>query len=108
MSEVERMLRSALVPVEPPGALATRLERRLEQQLDAAAEELADWELRTMRDPRNWARPVAAALVLGAAGGGLVLIRARRQQRSRQAAGLHALQRSLVEVAGDVRKRLRR
>ena len=57
MSDVERLLRSALVPVEPSGAMNDRLEQRLAGLTDAAAEELADWELSTMRDPRNWYRP---------------------------------------------------
>lgn len=108
MSEVERLLRSALVPVEPPGSLTDRFEEALSELTDAAADELADWELRAMRDPRNWARPAAAALVGGAAGGALVLVRARQQQRRRQARGLRALERSVRDVAGDVRGRLRR
>ena len=61
-----------------------------------------------MRDPRNWARPAAAALVGGAAGGALVLVRARQQQRRRQARGLRALERSVRDVAGEVRGRLQR
>ena len=108
MSEVERLLRSALVPVEPPGALGDRLEDTLAELTDAAAGELADWELRAMRDPRNWARPAAAVVVGGVAGGALIVVRARQQHRRRQARGLRALQRSVREVAGDVRRRLDR
>ena len=108
MSEVERLLRSALVPVEPPGGLTDRLEETLSELTDAAAGELADWELRAMRDPRNWARPAAAAVVGGTAAGALILVRARQQQRKRQARGLRALERSVRDVAGDVQKRLRR
>ena len=59
-----------------------------------------------MRDPRNWARPAAALVVGGVAGGALVLVRARQQQKKREATGLRALERSLRGVAGDVRKRL--
>ena len=65
VERVERLLRSALVPVEPPEALTDRLERGLSELTDAAADELADWELSAMRDPRNWARPAAAAVVGG-------------------------------------------
>jgi hypothetical protein len=108
MSEVERLLRSALVPVDPPGTLADRFEEALSQLTDAAAGELADWELRAMRDPRNWGRPLAAALVGGTAGAALIVVRARQQQRRRQAGGLRAVERSVRDVAGDVRKRLRR
>ena len=34
MSEVERLLQNAFVPVEPPGALTERLERRLTELTD--------------------------------------------------------------------------
>lgn len=104
--DVERLLRSALVPVEPSEALGDRLERRLSQLTDAAVEELADWELSAMGDPRNWGRTAAAVVVGGTAAGALVVVRARQQQRKRQATGLRALERSLRGVAGDVRGRL--
>src|SRR5215216_6833419 len=104
---VERLLRMALTPVEPPEALSDRLERGLSELTDAAVEELSEWELSTMRDPRNWARPAAAVVVGGLAAGGLVLVRARQQQRKRQASGLKALERSLRGVADDLEKRLR-
>jgi hypothetical protein len=106
ITNVEQLLRSALVPVEPSEALSDRLERRLSVLTDAAADELADWELSTMRDPRNWARPVAAVLVGGMAGGALILVRARQQQRKRQTTGLRALERSVRDVASDLQKRL--
>jgi hypothetical protein len=105
---VERLLRMALTPVEPPEALSDRLERGLSELTDAAVEELSEWELSTMRDPRNWARPAAAVVVGGLAAGGLVLVRARQQHRKRQATGLKAIERSMREVAGDLEKRLRR
>ena len=108
MSDVERLLRSALVPVEPPGALSDRLEQRLAELTDAAVDELADWELRSMRDPRNWARPVAAAIVGGTAAGALVLVRARQQHEHRGARGLRALERGVKDVSTQVRKRLQR
>jgi hypothetical protein len=106
MSDVERLLRSALVPVEPSEALSDRLERGLSELTDAAADELADWELSAMGDPRNWARPAAALVVGGAAAGALVLVRARQQQRKREATGLKALERSVRGVADDLQKRL--
>jgi hypothetical protein len=95
MNEVERMLRSALVPVEPPGALSDRLELRLTELTEAAAQELAEWELSAMRDPRNWVRPAAAVMVGTAAGGALVLVRARQRQRNRNANRLRDLRRRL-------------
>jgi hypothetical protein len=105
---VERLLRMALAPVEPPERLTDRLERGLSELTEAAAEELADWELAAMSDPRNWARPAAAVVVGGMAAGALVLVRARQQHRKRQARGLRALERSVRDVAGDLEKRLRR
>jgi hypothetical protein len=106
MTDVERLLRSALVPVEPSEALTDRVERRLSELTDAAAVELAELDAEALRDPRNWGRPVAALVVGGMAGGALVLVRARQQHRKRQATGLRALERSMRGVAGDVRKRL--
>jgi hypothetical protein len=108
MSEVERMLRSALVPVEPPGSLADRFEEKLAELAEAAAGDLADWELRAMRDPRNWGRPVAAVVIGSAAAGGLVLVRARQQQRRRGVRGLRALERSARDVSSQLRKRVKR
>jgi hypothetical protein len=104
--DVEALLRSALVPVEPSEALGDRLVRGLAGITDAAVEELADWELSAMRDPRNWGRPVAAAVIGSAAAGGLVLARARQQHDRRQTTGLRALQRSGRDVASDVWRRL--
>ena len=107
VERVERLLRSALVPVDPPEALSDRLERGLSELTDVAAAELADWEMSAMRDPRNWARPAAAIVVGSMAAGGLVLVRARQQQKKRHASGLHALEKSIRGVADDIEKRLR-
>src|SRR2546423_12941249 len=92
MSEVERLLQGALVPVEPSEALSTRLERRLSELTDAAVEELAEFDSRALRDPRRWARLVAAGVVAGTAGGALVGGRAPQKQRPREAPGPRALQ----------------
>jgi hypothetical protein len=104
---VERLLKLAFTPVEPPEALSDRLERGLTEMADAAADELADWELSAMSDPRNWVRPAAAVVVGSMAAGGLVLVRARQQQKKRHTSGLRALERSLRDVADDLEKRLR-
>ena len=104
---VEQLLRSALVPMDPPERLSERLERGLSDLTEAAATELAEWELSAMRDPRNWARPAAAIVVGSVAAGGLVLVRARQQQKKRHTSGLHALERSIRGVADDIEKRLR-
>jgi hypothetical protein len=108
MSEVERMLQGALVPIEPPGDLGERLERRLTAVTDAAVDELAEWDPRALRDPRRWARLVVAGVVGAGAGGALVLVRARQSQKRRDARGFAALQKGMRDVAGDVRRRLNR
>jgi hypothetical protein len=108
VERVERLLRSALVPIEPPERLSDRLERGLAELTEAAADELADWELSAMRDPRNWARPAAAAVVGTLAGGALVVVRARQQQRKRHGSGLRAVEKSARELAADIERRLRR
>jgi len=107
IADVEALLRSALVPVEPSEGLSDRLERGLSEITDLAAEELSDWELSTMRDPRNWGRPAAAVVVGGAAAGALVLVRARQQQKKRGGA-LREIERGLRGFADDVQKRLER
>jgi hypothetical protein len=104
---LEQLLRSALLPVDPPEALSDRLERSLSELTEAAVGELADWELGAMRDPRNWVPTAAAVVVGGVAAGGLVLVRARQQQKKRHATGLRALEKSMRGVAGDIEKRLR-
>lgn len=106
-SEVERLLRSALVPIDPPASLSERLDERLSEVTALAFDELAELDMEAMRDPRNWARPAAALVIGGAAAGALVLVRARRQSK-KQPGALKALERGLQDVAGDIEKRLRR
>jgi hypothetical protein len=91
--DVEHLLADALRPMEPPERLSGRLEDTLSAVTQAAAEELSDWaeelsesELRALRDPRNWVRPVFAVGAGGAAAGALVLLEARRRSQ-RQARG---------------------
>jgi hypothetical protein len=83
-ADFETLLRQALSPVEPPAAMVERLEQTLVSLTTLAQEELDAWELSTMRDPRNWARPAAAAVVGMSAGTALVVLRVRRQHRSRR------------------------
>jgi hypothetical protein len=95
---IMRMLERALAPIEPPASFVDQLESRL-ADVEAAAlealEELADWELDAMRDPRNWVRPVAALAVGTAAGTALVVLGLRRNRRRRP--GL----RGLAEQSGQ-------
>jgi hypothetical protein len=83
---IMRMLEQALAPVDPPASFVDQLESRL-ADVEAAAlealEELTDWELDAMRDPRNWVRPVAALAVGTAAGTALVVLGLRRTRRRR-------------------------
>ena len=90
--DVERLLGDALRPLDPPERLSGRFEDTLAAVTQAAAEELSDWaeelsesELRSLRDPRNWVRPVVAVGAGGVAAGALVVIEMRR--RGRQQAG---------------------
>ena len=96
--DVEGLLNDALRPMEPPERLSGRLEDTLSAVTQAAAEELSDWadeltesELRALRDPRNWVRPVVAVSAGGVATGALVLFELRRRGRSKSESGLRAL-----------------
>jgi hypothetical protein len=96
--DVEALLSDALRPIEPPERLSGRVEDTLAAITQAAADELSEWaeelseeELRALRDPRNWVRPVVAAGAGGAATGALVLLELRRRSRSRSQSGLRAL-----------------
>src|SRR5438093_4696350 len=110
-AEFEDLLRRALAPVEPPEDLAERLETTLVSLTEMAADELEAWELGAMKDPRNWVRPVAAAVVGTTAGAALVVIRARQREARRRAEG-HRLrggvQRTMRDIADEARKLLDR
>lgn len=100
--DVERLLGDALRPIEPPERLAGRFEDTLAAVTQAAAEELSDWaeelsesELRALRDPRNWLRPVVALGAGGAAAGALVVLEARRRGRRQADGRLRSLARRL-------------
>jgi hypothetical protein len=104
-TEFDALLASALRPIDPPETLASRFEETLARVTDAAASELADWaeelsdsELVSLRDPRNWVRPVVAVAAGGVATGALVVIELRRHRRS--ARGERALQ-SLRRLVRD-------
>ena len=88
--DMERRLRAALAPVEPPIHLQRRLEQTLDSIVELAADELESWELEAIKDPRNWPRaavgPAAAVVVGGGAAVGLVLLRTQRRRHKRRAA----------------------
>ncbi len=95
---VEQLLADALRPIEPPERLAGRFEDTLAAITQAAAEELSSWaeelsesELRALRDPRNWVRPVVAVGAGSAATGALILLEMRRRSRDQAGGRLRAL-----------------
>src|SRR3954471_18799642 len=96
--DVEQMLSDALRPIEPPERLSARLEDTLSAVTQAAAEELSDWaeelsesELRALRDPRNWRRPVVAVGAGSAATAALVAMELRRRGRQQAKGSLRSL-----------------
>ena len=104
--DVEALLSDALRPIEPPERLSARFEDTLAAITQAAAEELSDWaeelseeELRALRDPRNWVRPVVAVGAGGVATGALVLLELRRRGRRESRSRLRSL-------ADDLRARI--
>jgi hypothetical protein len=106
-TDFEALLREALSPVEPPEDLAARMESALVNLTELAQEELEAWELSTMRDPRNWARPAAAAVIGAGAGTALVVLRVRGRHRARrqQSGSLRELaERTLQDFAEEARR----
>jgi hypothetical protein len=106
-TDFESLLREALTPVDPPEDLADRLEVTLVNLTELAQEELESWELSTMRDPRNWVRPAAAAVVGVSAGSALVVlrVRSRHRARSQQSANLLELaERTIQDFAEEARR----
>jgi hypothetical protein len=87
-ASLEHLLADALRPVEPPADIESRLYAGLASITERAAAELSSWaedlsegELDALRNPRNWARPVAAAAVGGAAAGAFLVVELRRRRR---------------------------
>src|SRR5215204_5093110 len=106
-ADIESLLKRALSPVEPSKELEARLEGTLGSLVDMAAEELEAWELSTMRDPRNWVRPVAAAAVGSTAAVGLVLVRTQRRRHKRRkesASAADLLGRTMRDLAREARR----
>jgi len=87
---LENLLVDVLKPVEPPERLSTRFRGRFSAISEAAATDLSDWadeltesEMQSLRDPRNWVRPVVAVAAGGLATGALVVLEYRRRERQR-------------------------
>src|SRR3954453_11670268 len=105
--DIEQLLRNALAPVEPSASLSERLDQHLTEVTALAFDELAEWELATMRDPRNWARPAAAMVIGGTAAAALVLVRAQRRSK-KQGHPLRSLEEATRDVSREIQKRLGR
>jgi hypothetical protein len=106
---LEALLKEALPPVEPPApdVLLDELQLRLIDWTDAAHGELEGWELSAMRDPRNWVRPAAAAVVTATAGSALVALRVRQSHSTRvtQSSNLRELaEKTLADVVEETRR----
>ena len=108
-SDFEARLYAALQPIEPPEEMTVRLERTLVSLTELAADELEGWELSAMRDPRNWVRPAAAAVIGAGAGTALVVLRVRGRHRRRRAQSkgvLDLAERTVRDLADEARKLL--
>ena len=109
-ADFEALLREALSPVDPPADLMDRMEATLVNLTELASEELEAWELRTMRDPRNWVRPAAAVMIGAGAGTALVVLRVRARSRSRRQESsslLDLAERTVQDFAEEARRVLR-
>jgi hypothetical protein len=103
--DLEVLLRDALRPIEPPERLSGRVESTLSAITESAAAELSSWadeltesELESLRDPRNWVRPVAAIAVGTAAAGALAVVGMRRRRRP------HGLMEGAESALRDLRR----
>ena len=106
-ADFEALLREALTPVDPPDDLVKRLEVTLVNLTELAQDELEAWELSAMRDPRNWVRPAAAAVVGVSAGTALVVLRVRSRHRARrQETGslIELAERTVHDIAEEARR----
>ena len=108
---IERLLETALAPIEPSSGFVDELELKLTDVQNAAIEaleEISEWELGAMRDPRNWVRPAIALVAGTAAGTALVVLQVRRGRRQRGLKGLASQGgRELLGVVERTRERIR-
>ena len=94
----KRCSATSLRPIEPPERLSRADRGHLHGALGGGGDRavglgrgaLRDSELRALRDPRNWVRPVVAVGVGGVATGALVLFELRRRGKH-EANGLKGL-----------------
>lgn len=96
---IESVLARAFAPVEPPARMYEEFELRLSDISLQAADEIAEWELAAMRDPRNWVKP-AVALAAGSAAAGTLLVLGLRHRRGDDDAGAQAVK-ALTDALGE-------
>lgn len=102
---IENLLARAFAPVEPPARMYEEIEAQLTEISLSAADEIADWELAAMRDPRNWVRP-AVALAAGSAAAGALMLLGLRNRKSEEAgaAAMRAMTDAIGEAADGARE----
>jgi hypothetical protein len=103
--DLELLLADALRPIEPPERLSGRVQSTLTAitehaaaDLQSWADELSDSELQSLRDPRNWVRPVAAVAVGGVAAAGLAVVVATRSRRRRSSGPFAPVENALRDL----------
>lgn len=107
---IESVLQRAFAPVEPPERMYSDVQARLSEISQSAADEIADWELAAMRDPRNWVRP-AIALGAGTAAAGALLVlglRGRGKGDDAGAAAVRAMTDAIEQAAEGARDEIKR
>ena len=106
--DIEARLRAALAPIEPPEHLRERVEATLGSLVELAADELEAWELRAIKNPRNWPRaalgPAAAVVVGSGAAVGLVVLRTQRKRQRAPGRRAQGAIRTVRDAAREARR----
>lgn len=109
--DLESLLGRALSPVEPPEHLTARMEETFTTITSLAADELDNWELTALHDPRTWARPAAAIAIGTAAAGAAAVLQGRKRRGKRHPSDADPVDfaaTALRTIADEVERRVRR